>query len=87
MLQRRNLSVLMADNDDVLFSPEQEEWIKELVRIGETPLATTTVGTSPGIGSSPDNTFSIGNLHELISYLLYYENNRAAELSATVLIS
>jgi len=28
---KKFLSVLMAHNSDVLFSPEQEEWIKELM--------------------------------------------------------
>ena len=60
----------MADNDDVLFSPQQEEWIKELAsslhnRRDPSPPATTTVGTSLGIESSPDNMSSAGNLCEL----------------------
>ena len=66
----KSLSVLMADNGDVLFSPEQEEWIKELVsslqrQRDPSPPVTTTVGTSSGIGSSSDNTSTAGNLREL----------------------
>jgi len=66
----KSLSVLMADNGDVLFSPEQEEWIKELVsslqrQRDPSPPATNTVGTSSGIGSSSDNTSTAGNLREL----------------------
>jgi len=62
----------MADDNEGLFSPEQEEWIKELVsglqRQREPPLAATAgQGSSSGVVSSSDSPSTAGNLRELKS--------------------
>ena len=62
----------MADDNEGLLSPEQEEWIKELVsglqRQREPPPATTTgQGSSSGVVSSFYSPSTAGNLRELKS--------------------
>jgi len=60
----------MADDNEGLFFPEQEEWIKQFVsglqqQREPPPAATTGQGSPSGVASSSDSPSTARNLREL----------------------